>query len=65
MCFLLGVARSEVIGSDSWLKEDERSVSDDNEDDDDDDCKPLPADCYAYYSKNFMYFYSLIFTVTL
>lgn len=59
MYFLLGVARSAGIGYDSWLKEDERSVSDAG------DSKPLPGDCYAYYSKNFMYFNSLIVTVTL
>lgn len=47
--------RSEIIVSDSWLKEDERSVGNGNEDDNGDDSKHLPDDYYAYYSKYFIF----------
>lgn len=43
--------RPEFTGSDFQLKEDERSVGEDNEGDDDDNNKQLPDDYYAYSSK--------------
>lgn len=65
LCFLLGVDRSEFIVSYSWLKEDERSVGNGNKDDNSDDSKHLTDDYYAYYTKYFVYFNSLVITVAL